>query len=768
MNKYIPLLVFIFIGHFSNAQTSNWSAVMTTGSYQQSYNDFATTQEVTDYILKKYKEDKKVLTDIVYAPDRWHVVVSEKAGSMGSQTWKFDSKVPNDWISEKWDKGFEIAKVTYGNGQWFVYMMDDMNKRVKTQSWAVRNSIEEIRAYIDQKYKEDNKYVIEDICFGNGTWLAIMSKEFTVRGQSYNTSKEFPNKWIQEKYDKSYNITSAEFDGENWFLVATKLGTGGEGETMYNPLTFFPKDKIKADWTAKKRITSLIFNNKTKSTSATDYSDLGSKALDAKDYYKAIEYFDLAISLGKADNVVYNNRAWAKYLTAQCEGALSDIDESLKLKEADYSLHTKGAILSCNGRYREAITWFDKALAMHVKTNNINDEEYYSYRAEAKNNTGDFEGAKQDILAAINVDPDNRLHKKLLAEIEKSLGNSNTVLPVISWDFPVENEYVSTNSVVELSGCIKTKASLKGKWVSVNGNKITAQTKDLIVEENCDMYIKTPVTLEPGKNEVYFYVETSQGQKGVSLKKTIYYKPVLTNENNSFALLIANEKYNDPAINPLYDPSNPDFGPYGDAKKFKSVLTSKYGYADENVIIMRNAKKSEIVQKLQYFKFISPSSSFLLMYSGHGDTLGRTGFWLPADAQMKQRETYFSNGELLDYLSNINAKHTLLLVDACFSGSIILNGSKSAETVECSLAEQSRSFQALTSGANTRVANSSNFMNTILQLLGGSNNCITSEKLYFLLKQNLLTQGFTSQSPQYGLLKTDQLQEGGHFTFFKH
>ena len=767
MNRKLILSLLLLSMYSSFGQTSSWSAVMTAGSYQQSYNDFGTTKEVTDYILQKYKDDKKVLTDIVFADGRWHVVVSEKQGSMGKQTWIFDSKVPNDWIIEKWNKGYEIAKVTYGDGLWFVYMMDDMNSRVNNQSWAIRNSLQEIRDYIDKKFKEDDHYSIEDISFGNGSWMVVMSKNYWVRPQLYYSNTDFPNSWIQEKYNTAYNITSAEFDGENWFLVATKLAGGGEAETMYNPLTIFPVDKIKADWNNKKRITSLVFNNKTKSTSATDYSDLGSKALDNKDYYKAIEYFDQAISLGKADNIVYNNRAWAKFLTAQCEGALADIDESLRLKVADYSLHSKGAILSCIGRYREAITWFDKALASHVKTNTVADADYYSYRAEAKNAIGDFEGAKEDIRVAINVDPNNKLDKKLLADIEKSLGNSNSVQPVISWDFPVENEYVSTSQVVELSGCIKTKSSLKGKWVDVNGNRVTAQTKDLTVEENCDMYIKTPVTLEPGKNEVYFYVETSQGQKGISLKKTIYYQPKVV-KDNSYALLIANEKYNDPAINPLYDPSNPDFGPYGDTRKLKSVLTSRYGYADENVVIMHNANKAQIIQKLQYFKFISPNSNFLMMYSGHGDTLGKTGFWLPADARLKQRETYFSNGELLDYLGNINAKHTLLLVDACFSGSIILNGSKSAETVECSIADQSRSFQALTSGANTRVANSSNFMNTILQLLNGSNTCITSEKLYFLLKQNFLTQGFTSQSPQYGLLKTDQMQEGGHFTFFKH
>ena len=765
MYKNLLICFFVFTGSFAVAQTSNWSAVMTSGSYMQSYKDFATSTEVTDFIKQKYTDDKKVLTDLVFANGRWHVVVSEKKEKLGAQTWVFDPKIPNDWINEKWNKSFEISKVTYGDSKWFVYMMDDMNTRVNTQSWAVRNSLEEIRAFIDKKYKDDKHNIIEDICFGNGSWFVVISKEFSPRSQVYFTSKEFPNKWIQERYDKHYNITAAEFDGENWFLVATMLKTGGEAETIYNPLAFFPTDKIKADWKDNKRITTLIFNNMTKSNSATDYADLGTKALNAKDNYKAIEYFDQAIALGKADYTVYNNRGWAKYLTYQCEGALSDVEESLRLKQMDYNLHTKGSILSCLGRYREAITWFDKAMAVHVRTNDINDLDYFSYRAEARNHVGDYEGAKEDILEAIKLDPGNKMHPKLLAEINSKL--TANASPVISWDFPSEAEYVSTKQVVELSGCIKSGGTLKGKWVSLNGTLVTAQTKDLTVEENCNMYIKSPVSLQQGKNEVFFYVETNEGQKGSSIKKTIYYKPVVAKDNN-YALLIANEKYNDPSINPLYDPSNPTFGPYGDAQKLKEALTSKYGYSDDNVVIMHNATKSAIVQKLQYFKFISPNSNFLLMYSGHGDTLGRTGFWLPADARIKQRETYFSNGELLDYLSNINAKHTLLMVDACFSGSIILNGSKSAETLECNIADQSRSFQALTSGANTRVANSSIFMNTILQLLNSSSSCVTSEKLYFLLKQNFLTQGFTAQSPQYGLLKTDQIQEGGHFTFFKH
>jgi hypothetical protein len=57
-------------------------------------------------------------------------------------------------------------------------------------------------------------------------------------------------------------------------------------------------------------------------------------------------------------------------------------------------------------------------------------------------------------------------------------------------------------------------------------------------------------------------------------------------------------------------------------------------------------------------------------------------------------------------------------------------------------------------------------MNTLTRLLGDASGCMTSEKLYFLLKQNMLSRS-SVQNPQYGMLRLDLMQFGGHFTFYK-
>ena len=49
--KLVSFLIIFFVAHSTFAQTANWSAVMTKGTYKQAYNDFATTDEVTESLL---------------------------------------------------------------------------------------------------------------------------------------------------------------------------------------------------------------------------------------------------------------------------------------------------------------------------------------------------------------------------------------------------------------------------------------------------------------------------------------------------------------------------------------------------------------------------------------------------------------------------------------------------------------------------------------------------------------------------------------------
>ena len=59
-----------------------------------------------------------------------------------------------------------------------------------------------------------------------------------------------------------------------------------------------------------------------------------------------------------------------------------------------------------------------------------------------------------------------------------------------------------------------------------------------------------------------------------------------------YALLIASQDYLDPNINQLTEPIN-------DATKLKDVLQKQYGFKDENIIFLKNPKRSDIYAALE-------------------------------------------------------------------------------------------------------------------------------------------------------------------------
>ena len=47
------------------------------------------------------------------------------------------------------------------------------------------------------------------------------------------------------------------------------------------------------------------------------------------------------------------------------------------------------------------------------------------------------------------------------------------------------------------------------------------------------------------------------------------------------------------------------------------------------------------------------------------------GYWVPVDAQGKDVSGFLPNSQILKVIENINSQHTLLVADACFSGSLL-------------------------------------------------------------------------------------------------
>lgn len=146
------------------------------------------------------------------------------------------------------------------------------------------------------------------------------------------------------------------------------------------------------------------------------------------------------------------------------------------------------------------------------------------------------------------------------------------------------------------------------------------------------------------------------------------------------ALVIGNDDYADPQRQ-----WRPLATAVSDARAVARMLQQEYGFAD--VQVLENATRRDTLHALSDLaRRLGPEDSVLLYYAGHGymeaDT--RRGYWVPVDAQGTDRATLLYNSTIRDEIGVIatRARHTLLISDSCFSGTLLRDGLRGAVPVD--------------------------------------------------------------------------------------
>lgn len=122
-----------------------------------------------------------------------------------------------------------------------------------------------------------------------------------------------------------------------------------------------------------------------------------------------------------------------------------------------------------------------------------------------------------------------------------------------------------------------------------------------------------------------------------------------------------------------------------DAESMVSVLKNDYGFSD--ITLLKDASRRNILLSLNDLaKRVEPNDSVLIFYAGHGylDEDTNRGYWIPTDARGEDNTTYIRNSTIRDEISIISekTKHTLLVSDSCFSGSLLRGGNRAAKKSE--------------------------------------------------------------------------------------
>lgn len=247
--------------------------------------------------------------------------------------------------------------------------------------------------------------------------------------------------------------------------------------------------------------------------------------------------------------------------------------------------------------------------------------------------------------------------------------------------------------------------------------------------------------------------------------KDIYASTVdFTNPGIFYAIIIGSSAYKDPGIPDL------DSLPIKDAMALKNVLCKKYIFEKENVSALYNPTRRDIVIAFaDMSKKITPNDNLLIFYAGHGhyEKESDIGYWLPTDAEVSNPSNWLYNDQLVADVKKIKSLHTLLISDACFSGSIFKTRAVNMEEANSFIKQKYAlpSRKAITSGTLKTVPNKSVFIKYLLDRLTNNKEAFfTASQLFQSLEQPVSNN--SKSLPQFGVIQNVG-DEGGDFIFIK-
>ncbi|MEO9476463.1 MAG: caspase family protein [Cyclobacteriaceae bacterium] len=286
------------------------------------------------------------------------------------------------------------------------------------------------------------------------------------------------------------------------------------------------------------------------------------------------------------------------------------------------------------------------------------------------------------------------------------------------------------------------------------------------VEVASDGLFNITLGLKPGENEIIFYIldlEDVETKRTFIVETPAENNDLITHDGDYFALLIGVNDYEDPEISDLYRPID-------DAKSLGKVLKNKYTFAEQNISYLENPTRSDIINALDKLAVeLGPEDNLLIFYAGHGywDEAKKTGYWIPANGKNNSTADWFRNTTLTDQLRTINTKHTLLIADACFSGSIFKSRSVSIAESEVAIKKlyDLPSRKAMTSGTLTMVPDDSEFMKFLVKRLNeNTDTYLPSSDLFGSFRKAVINN--SDVVPQYGTIQKAG-DEGGDFIFIR-
>ena len=329
------------------------------------------------------------------------------------------------------------------------------------------------------------------------------------------------------------------------------------------------------------------------------------------------------------------------------------------------------------------------------------------------------------------------------------------VITIMSPDMTGSEPYLSHDENITVVGQVADDSEIKSFFV--NGISTELAKDNVFVSK---------ITLKEGGNEIALiaidqYNNVTENKLNISFAPEIVFR-TLNGKGSYYALLIGIDKYDDPAIPDLDNPIN-------DATRLQKILLSNYTFQENQIVLLKNPSSEQLIIELDEMAHkITPDDNLLIFYAGHGwfDEKANIGYWLPSDAKQANKAAWFRNSTLCDYLREIDSKHTLLIADACFGGSIFKTRAAFPDANKAiNMIYELKSRKAMTSGTLTEVPDRSAFVKYLLDRLNeNTEKYLTSEQLFSSFRMAVINN--SNVVPQYGEIYNVG-DEGGDFVFIR-
>jgi len=133
--------------------------------------------------------------------------------------------------------------------------------------------------------------------------------------------------------------------------------------------------------------------------------------------------------------------------------------------------------------------------------------------------------------------------------------------------------------------------------------------------------------------------------------------------NNTYAIIIANEKYNDiVGVVPFA---------HNDGDIFQEYCIRTLGIPTRQIRVIKDATRNNMEDAFDWINGISQvrgDARFIIYYAGHGVPSGEETYLLPVDANPEKPQQMWSLKDMYTRLSDMPSQSVVCLLDACFSG----------------------------------------------------------------------------------------------------